>query len=591
MLYLKNLIFIISFFICFSGCTSFVDRSPHRTSGRTYDNNSSKGSVYNKDSNNQVDDLNKSLTENNEISSQKQTPDNEIQSSFDQALDFCQAAQDFWQNGESENAIQALDQAYSLIIEVDTNDIPKMIQQKEDLRFMISKRILEIYASRNIVVNGYHKAIPITINSHVQKEIDLFTKKHNKSFFKKSLKRSGKYRKKITAELKEAGLPESLLWLPLIESGFKSHALSKARALGLWQFIPSTGYKFGLKRDRYIDERLDPDKATTAAIQYLKELHQIFGDWTTVLAAYNCGEGRVLRIIRSQNVNYLDNFWDLYQRLPRETARYVPKFLATLHIINNLEKYGLDKVVLDEPLEYEKVQISKQVSLKALGAKIDVPLKTLVELNPELRYKILPQELYSLKVPKGKKDVVVAKISEVPVSSPPRPAFVYHRVRHGETLSAIARKYRTNIRNIARANNINKRNFIVAGKLLKIPQRGTVTYKPVPVRKYVKASKHVVRRGDSLWIIARNYGTTTKKIQALNNLKTTHLYIGQVLKIPGVTTKTAKTKGTQKTYIVKSGDSPYSIALKHKISLKKLLRINNLNTNSMIHPGQQLYIN
>jgi membrane-bound lytic murein transglycosylase D len=507
MQYLKSLTFLISCFICFSGCTSMVDRSPYRTSSRSYENNSSKGSLYNqKDSDSQVDDLrNKSLTENNEISSQKQSPDIEIQSSFDQALDFCQAAQDFWQNGESENAIQALDQAYSLIIEVDTNDIPKMMQQKEDLRFMISKRILEIYASRNIVVNGYHKAIPITINSHVQKEIDLFTKKHNKSFFKQSLQRSGKYRKKIIAELKEAGLPESLVWLPLIESGFKTHALSKARALGLWQFIPSTGYKFGLKRDRYIDERLDPDKATTAAIQYLKELHQIFGDWTTVLAAYNCGEGRVLRIIRSQNVNYLDNFWDLYQRLPRETARYVPKFLATLHIINNLEKYGLDKVVLDKPLEYEKVKISKQVSLKALGTKIDVPLKTLVELNPELRYKILPEESYSLKVPKGKKAVVVAKISEVPVSSPPRPAFVYHRVRHGETLSAIARKYRTNIRNIARANNINKRNFIVAGKLLKIPQRGMVTNKPLPVRKYAKASKHVVRRGDSLWIIALNY--------------------------------------------------------------------------------------
>jgi membrane-bound lytic murein transglycosylase D len=214
-----------------------------------------------------------------------------------------------------------------------------------------------------------------------------------------------------------------------------------------------------------------------------------------------------------------------------------------------------------------------------------------VELNPELRHKILPQELYSLKVPKGKKAVVVAKISEVPVSSPPRPAFVYHRVRHGETLSAIARKYRTNIRNIARANNINKRNFIVAGKLLKIPQRGTVRYKPVPVRKYAKASKRVVRRGDSIWIIARNYGTTTKKIQALNNLKTTHLYIGQVLKIPGINTKTAKSKGTQKTYIVKSGDSPYSIALKHKVSLKKLLRINSLNARSMIYPGQQLYIN
>ena len=138
--------------------------------------------------------------------------------------------------------------------------------------------------------------------------------------------------------------PKSCRGFPLIESGYKVKALSKARALGLWQFIPSTGYKFGLKRDQYIDERIDPIKSTDAAIAYLKELHNIFGDWATVLAAYNCGENRVLRVIRSQNINYLDNFWDLYERLPRETARYVPRFLATLHIMNDLAQYGLDNV-------------------------------------------------------------------------------------------------------------------------------------------------------------------------------------------------------------------------------------------------------
>src|SRR5210317_837636 len=108
---------------------------------------------------------------------------------------------------------------------------------------------------------------------------------------------------------------------------------------------------------------MNPDKSTIAAIEYLKELHNIFGDWTTVLAAYNCGEGRVLRIIREQNVNYLDNFWDLYEKLPRETARYVPRFLACLHIINHPEKYGLDKISADPPLGYESVSIHKQIQL------------------------------------------------------------------------------------------------------------------------------------------------------------------------------------------------------------------------------------
>ena len=121
-----------------------------------------------------------------------------------------------------------------------------------------------------------------------------------------------------------------------------------ARALGLWQFIPSTGYRYNLNRDKYIDERLDPDKATRGAIEYLRELHEMFGDWATVLAGYNCGENR-LRTIQSQNINYLDNFWDLYERLPRETARYVPRFLATLHIISSPEKYGLNAVPVSRP--------------------------------------------------------------------------------------------------------------------------------------------------------------------------------------------------------------------------------------------------
>jgi membrane-bound lytic murein transglycosylase D len=258
-----------------------------------------------------------------------------IQPVLDEALDFCQASQDFWQQGDLDNALEALDHAYSLILGIHEDNTPKLIQQKEDLRFMIAKRILEIYASRNIVVNGNHNAIPLIVNKHVQNEINRFAQGAEKKFFIASYKRSGKYRPQIVSALKAAGLPEELSWLPLIESGFKVNALSKARALGLWQFIPSTGYKFGLNRDKYIDERIDPVKSTLAAIAYLKELHQIFGDWSTVLAAYNCGEGQVLRVIRSQNINYLDNFWDLYERLPLETARYVPRFIATLYIINH----------------------------------------------------------------------------------------------------------------------------------------------------------------------------------------------------------------------------------------------------------------
>ena len=514
-----------------------------------------------------------------------------IQTDLDEALELCEVSQQYWQQGELENALEALDRAYALILNVDTSNRPKLIQQKEDLRFMISKRILEIYASRNIVVNGNHNAIPIAINRHVQAEINLFTTGREKRFFIESYRRSGRYRDEIVRALKAAGLPEELSWIPLIESGYKVNALSRARALGLWQFIPSTGYKFGLARNKFIDERMDPEKSTRAAIEYLKELHRIFGDWATVLAAYNCGEGRVLRVIRSQNINYLDNFWDLYERLPRETARYVPRFLATLHILNNPETYGLDMVTVDPPMEYETMAVNKQVHLRNVAKSIGVDEKALRDLNPELRYRILPGDNYRLRIPPGNSDLLMANIDQIPVSHPPQRAYVYHRVRNGETLSVIARKYRTSVRSIMRANNLRRSNYIVAGKRLKIPRRGYMQSKPRAVQKprNGQAVSHIVRKGDSLFTIAKRYRTTIKKIQELNNLTTTILHQGQVLIIFPRKSEPPTVNGLA-TYKVQRGDSPFLIARRYQMPLDRLLYLNRLYPGSKIYPGQKLYI-
>jgi membrane-bound lytic murein transglycosylase D len=514
-----------------------------------------------------------------------------------QALSFCETAQKLWEKGELENALKSLDEAYALIIGTDTEDA-KLSLQKEDLRFTISKRILEIYASRHIVVKGKHHAIPMVMNSHVQAEIEALAgrgKCDADGFFIKAYKRSGRYRPYILEELKKAGLPAELSWLPLIESGFRVDALSPARALGLWQFIQSTGAKFGLKRDRYVDERLDPHKATKAAVAYLKELHQIFGDWTTVLAAYNCGEGKVLRVIREQNVNYLDNFWDLYERLPRETARYVPRFLATLHIVSHPEKYGIESVQTCAPPEYETVAISKQVHLKDVAKTLGIEERVLKSLNPELRYNIIPGSDYALKVPPQKDDILIASLDDIPVvSAPPkvrkknvsrtRTTFKYHRVRRGETVSSIARKYHTDVKSILRANRLKRGNRIIAGRSLKVP----VTSEYIAANKKSKAqrvSKHVVKKGDSLWNIAQRYGTTTKTIRALNRLSGSTLRIGQVLKISG-----AAKKKVSKTYRVKRGDVPKEIAKRYNISLERLLKMNQLTRRSKIYPGQKLYV-
>jgi membrane-bound lytic murein transglycosylase D len=511
---------------------------------------------------------------------------------LDEALGFCELAQSFWEKGELENALEALDNAYALILDADAKEDAKLIQQKEDLRYLISKRILEIYASRNIVVNGKHDEIPMEMNIHVKNELKRFTG-NEKQFITQSYVRSGYYRPYMVEALRKAGLPEELSWLPLIESGFKVKALSRARALGLWQFIPSTGYKFGLKRDRYVDERMDFVKATHAAIAYLKELHNIFGDWATVLAAYNCGEGRVLRVIRTQKVNYLDNFWDLYQRLPRETARYVPRFFATLHIVKNLEKYGFDHLTPEAPLDFDAVTINRQVRLTDVSKTTGIELKALKALNPELRYDLLPPESYTLRVPKGDEQNLLAKVETIPVSRLPQRTYVYHRVRPGQTLSSIARRYRTSVGAIMRANNMRRSNFIRAGKRLKIPQRGYAFAKsntPAKPGTAPSTGKHYVRKGDSLWNIANRYGTTVKKIQQLNHLSSSHLHIGQGLKIPGFKPEPLPDTSQLGTYSVRRGDSPYTIAQKHNMALERLLRINRLTPRSKIYPGQKLFI-
>ncbi len=389
---------------------------------------------------------------------------------IEQSLDLCQMSQEYWQSGHIDRAIEFLDQAYLLVMGVNAGGDEQLAQQKEDMRFLISKRIFEIYSSRKIAISGAQNEIPVVINKDVQKEIDLYTRGKLRNHFIASYKRSGKYRPMITDMLEAEGLPPELSWLPLIESGFRIKALSNRRALGLWQFIPSTGYKFGLNRSRYIDERLDPLKSTQAAIGYLKELHRHFGDWSTVLAAYNCGEGRVLRVIRKQKISYLDNFWDLYAHLPQETARYVPKFLATLHIVNNLEKYGLESITVEPPLKFESLAVTAHIPLQNVADITGINFEILDELNPELRQSIVPGGKYTLKIPEGNRRFLLASIDQVLRLNPAGVDFLKHRVRSGETLSLIARRYRTSVANIMLANNLNHANHIVTGKTLKIPK-------------------------------------------------------------------------------------------------------------------------
>ena len=497
-----------------------------------------------------------------------------------------------WEDGDNDKAIAALDAAYEFVLRIPPDADQNLLQQKEDLRHVIAQRIIKIRATRLNAVNGSHKAIPLDMNAYVAEAIESF-KTRERNLFLDAYIRSGRYRPMIIQILQQEGLPEELSWLPLIESGFKVNACSQARALGIWQFIASTGYKFGLERNDWIDERLDPYKSTKAAVTYLKELHSIFGDWSTALAAYNCGEGTVLKAIRSQKINYLDNFWDLYRKLPCETASFYPRFLAVLHIVFRPEQYGFTLPPVDEALQVEEVDIDRQVHLQTIAEALGISFEDLKDLNPELRKYVTPPGPYGLKVPEGSAPKLIAKLKDLPLWSPPVPGYTVHKIRKGDTLSNLAARYRTTKQAIAVMNNITLDQPLVEGNRLKIPAgkgRISASAKPPRISSALKDNllEHVVQEGETIWQIAERYNTTVKNIQALNQLTTTDLVVGQVLAVVD-NPQTLKQSKIMK-YVVQKGESPATIAKKHRMKLKDFLNLNKLTKNSRLMPGDTLLV-
>ncbi len=379
-----------------------------------------------------------------------------------------EAAQKHWMKGDDKKSIEALDRAYASILKTHSEHNPDLAKQKKNLRYTISRLLTEIYASRHRTARGNHRAIPLTVNKYVEREIQLFQGRERR-FFIESYRRSGRYRAEIVKALEEAGLPGDLSWLPVIESGFKVRALSRSRALGLWQFIPSTANKYGLKRNGWIDERLDPVKSMSAAIAYLADLHETFGDWATALAAYNCGEGTVLRAISRQRRDYLDDFWDIFERLPYETARYVPRFLAVLAIVNNPAQYGFTLEEPDPPLQYEEVAVEGPLSLRTIAKKMGISSRDLADLNPELRRRVTPDAPYSLKIPLRISGLLLVGLDEQQAHFFLKRTYVNHRVAKGETLSHIAQRYHASLKEILQVNGIEHARNLRAGRKLKIP--------------------------------------------------------------------------------------------------------------------------
>lgn len=432
---------------------------------------------------------------------------------------------------DMDGALVRLDEAYGYLLRMSVPADSPLLQEKHDLRLLIAQRIQKLSAARTTLAHSVNGSIPLVENQWVLREIKSFQTVERNAFLD-SYRRSGQYRDMILEELRKERLPEQLSWIPLIESAFRPRALSRARALGMWQFIRSTGFRYGLKQDKYIDERMDPVKATRAAIQYMVELHDMFGDWMSAIAAYNCGEAQVQRVMRAQKVEYFDSFWDIFANLPFETARHVPRFIATLLIVGDPAKYGFELPTPDPPLPFETIKVDAAVKLATLSQNLSLDPALLVSLNSELRHDSTPNYSYGLRVPAGYGEKCLACITTLPQYIPPDVVTDRHTVRPGDTLGAIARRYRTSVNAIMSLNGL-RSNLIRVGQVLRVPSRGGVETPAAGGAAAAPAEgekvTYTVRGGDTLFQIAQSFKTTVDKIKAENGLASDILYVGQKL--------------------------------------------------------------
>ncbi|MDU9050303.1 MAG: transglycosylase SLT domain-containing protein [Candidatus Electrothrix sp. Rat3] len=368
---------------------------------------------------------------------------------------------------------------------------------------------------------------PVIINKQVEFYLDQFQNRQRNTF-RHWLKRSALYLPLIEKELKKAELPRSLAYLAMIESGFNTVAYSPAHASGLWQFIPATARHYGLRIDSWVDERRDPEKATQAAVLYLDALYKRFGDWQLAVAAYNAGEGKIQRGLEQHKAK---NFWELAAKdyLPLETKRYVPKLIAAIIIAHDPERYGFQPVP-EKSKQYDVVEVPPQTPLSAIAAAGNCSVKKICQLNNELLKNQIPptKGTYSIKVPAGTSTRIAANLEQVRADEKRK---ISHRLRKGETLSGIGKRYNISVDMIMRWNDIDDVRRIRAGRMLALYPKGKSDIGSDTSEEEITVSYYKVRNGDSLWSIARKHQVSTKEIKRWNRLSDNLLQPGKKLVI------------------------------------------------------------
>jgi membrane-bound lytic murein transglycosylase D len=332
--------------------------------------------------------------------------------------------------------------------------------------------------------------IPIVINTKVEQFIQYFQTTFRDKFGT-WLARSEKYIPFMKNLLKEQGLPEDLVYIAFIESGFDPYAYSRSKASGLWQFIRWTGKRYGLRVDWWVDERRDPEKSTIAAAKYLKDLYETFECWYLAAAGYNAGEYKIIKAMKRYRT---EDFWKLtkYRYLKRETKNYVPQMIAAALIAKDPEKYGFTDVEYEEPLQYEKVKVPELTALSLVAKACETSLEEINDLNPELQRGVTPpnEPDYEIKIPSGKKDLFLKNFEALEPLEPFK--FKTYRVKKGDTLGRIAKSYRVDLKPLLEINHLKKKSRISKGMILLIPISKDKKIKPLAVakRKNGKVQNH-----------------------------------------------------------------------------------------------------
>ncbi|MCU0368487.1 MAG: LysM peptidoglycan-binding domain-containing protein [Cyclobacteriaceae bacterium] len=421
-----------------------------------------------------------------------------------------------------------------------------------ELDYIPGNETPELLADR---LSCIQQTIPLTYNRTVHGFIDYFTVR-NREYTRSMQRKQDMFFPLFEQKLKEYNLPDELKYLSIIESALNPKAVSKARAVGLWQFMSGTGRYMGLHLDWYIDERMDPEKSTDAACRYLAQLYSIFNDWELALAAYNSGPGTVKKAIRRSG--YKKTFWEIYPHLPRETRSYVPQFIAMIYAMNYAEQHNMLELTREELPTYDTLQVKQFVHFEKLAELTNTCLEDLQKLNPSMQRNVVPEngKVHIMKIPSlakqnlelnrvaildsvsrfGKKEAQLLATKYSGGSTEGRELISY-RVKSGDVLGGIAMRHRVRVSDIKSWNNLRSDNIHTGQRLAiwVIPsQRSVATASTKTVAQPALLSPdtktYTVQPGDTLWDISRKVpGLTVEKIKKLNNLKSNSLQPGQKL--------------------------------------------------------------